>query len=159
MQFCDSCSSAMVKVEGEWVCRTCNPERIESSGGSSDTRLPDPRPAAVSDLPTTDSGAVRKDDAMRWLSSLDEPTDRELRDAIVPKPSDFSGSTYPTAVSNIRVTGDPQFVETVAGLFGALTDLEDGRTRVEINLQQTEDRDTGEQTGNYALYLSVARRG
>ncbi|KAB1190794.1 hypothetical protein GJR99_17270 [Haloferax sp. MBLA0078] len=96
---------------------------------------------------------------MKWLDSLDEPTSTELKRAFVPKPSDFSGSTYPTSISNVRITGDPAFVETVAGLLKPIQDLEDGGTRVEINLQQTEDRDSGEQTGNYALYLSVAERG
>ncbi len=37
--------------------------------------------------------------------------------------------------------------------------MEDYSRRVEINLKETEDRDTGEETGNYALYLSVAERG
>lgn len=149
----------MVKVDGEWVCRSCEPETVESTTESRDDTLPDPRPARLTELSTTSSGAVQKKDAMRWLNSLDEPSDRELRNAVLPKPSEFSGSTYPTAISNIRVTGDPQFVETIAGLFTAVTDFEDGQTRVEINLQQTEDRDTGELTGNSALHLSVARRG
>lgn len=96
---------------------------------------------------------------MQWLESLDEPTDRELQNAIVAKPSEFSGSTYPTSVSNIRLTGDPRFIETVAGLLKPLLELEDIHTRVELNLQKTEDRDTGERTGNYALYFSVAERG
>jgi hypothetical protein len=56
------------------------------------------------------------------------------------------------------LTGDPQFIETVAGLFSWIVDMEDYSRRVEINLQQVEDRDTGETTGNYALYLSVAER-
>lgn len=159
MQFCDSCGTAMVKSDGDWVCRSCNPDAVESSEPSSDPRTPDPRPADLNDLPTTESGAVRKADAMAWLESLDEPTADELRDAMIPKPSGFSGSTYPTSISNIRITGDPAFVETVAGLLKPLQDLEGTDTRVEINLQQTEDRDSGDLTGNYALYLSVAERG
>lgn len=77
----------------------------------------------------------------------------------VPKPKGFTGSTYPTSISNIRITGDPKFVETVAGLLKPIQQLEGSRTRVEINLQQTDNRDTGETTGNYALYLSIAERG
>lgn len=96
---------------------------------------------------------------MRWLDSLDEPSEHELKKSIKPKPSDFTGSTYPTSISNIRLTGDPEFIETVAGLFKPILDFEDSATRVEINLQETEDRDSGELTGNYALYLSVAERG
>lgn len=96
---------------------------------------------------------------MQWLDSLERPSDRELRDAFVPKPKGFTGSSYPTSVSNVRITGDPTFVETVAGLLKPIQQLEDTSTRVEINLQETEDRDTGEFTENYALYLSVADRG
>lgn len=159
MQFCDDCGATMVKVESEWACRSCDPDAVDTSTRSSDNRTPDPRPAALSNLPTTDSGSVRKADAMKWLDSLDEPSDHELKNAFIPKPTDFSGSTYPTSISNVRITGDPAFIETVAALLQPIQDLEDGRTRVEINLQQTEDRDTGELTDNYALYLSVAERG
>jgi hypothetical protein len=159
MEFCDDCGAAMVKVESDWVCRSCEPDVVETSGGGMDSKTPEPRPADVSDLPTTDSGSVRKADAMKWLDGLDEPTATELKRSLVPKPSGFTGSTYPTSISNIRVTGDPAFVETVAGLLKPIQDLEGSGTRVEINLQQTEDRDTGELTGNYALYLSVAERG
>ncbi|MFC6940219.1 hypothetical protein ACFQE8_09620 [Salinirubellus sp. GCM10025818] len=126
-------------------------------------------------LPTTGSGAVRKRDATRWLESLDEPTPRELRRAVVPKPQGFSGSTHSSVWKSLRtdegdvpvrrvlsvpnatirggrlerpVTGDPEFVETVAGLFGPLLGMENHRTRLEINLQETDDRDTGEPTDN-----------
>lgn len=155
MQFCDDCGSTMVKTDEAWVCRSCEPERVETE---SNDGTPAPRAADLTDLPTTDSGSVRKRDAMRWLDSLDEPSERELRNAFVPKPNGFNGSTYPTSISNIRLTGDPKFIETVAALFKPILEFEGGRTRVEINLQRTEDRDTGEKTGNYALYLSVAER-
>jgi hypothetical protein len=110
-------------------------------------------------LPTTKSGTIPKSEAMDWLKSRDRPSGAEMRRATVEKPSDFEGSTYPTDVSNIRVTGDAQFIETIAGLFRWIVDMEDYSRRVEINLQETEDRETGEKTGNYALYLSVAERG
>lgn len=115
--------------------------------------------AELPSLPTTDSGNVRKSRAMRWLNGLDEPTREELKDAVVPKPSDFSGSKFASEVSAIRVTGDAEFVETVAGLLKPLQDLENNQTRLELNLQQAEDRNTGELTDNYALYMSVAERG
>lgn len=158
MQFCDQCGEAMVKVDGEWICRTCEPDAIESESESGGGISVDAPRTDLEDLPTTDSGSVRKVDAMRWLDSLDEPSDRELKRAVVPKPSDFEGSTYATAVSNVRITGDPSFVETVAGLFRPLADLENNHTLLQINLQRAEDRETGEETGNYALYLTVAER-
>lgn len=158
MEFCDHCGSAMVKVNDDWVCRNCDPEQIPKTSGT-DGQAPAQRPAEVSNLPTTESGSVRKKDAMRWLDSIDEPTDKELKGAFLVKPAGFSGSTSPTSISTVRITGDPTFVEAVAGLFKPIHDLEGANTRVEINLQETEHRDTGEFTGNYALYLSIANRG
>lgn len=157
MEFCDQCGSAMVKPVDTWICRDCEPEKIPDSSGSRGL-APNQRPAKVTNLPTTESGSVRKQDAMKWLSSLEEPTDKEIREAFLAKPTGFSGSTYPISISNVRITGDPKFVETVAGLFKPIQDLEGVNTRVEINLQETEDRDSGEFTGNYALYLSVAEK-
>ena len=110
-------------------------------------------------LPTTDSGHVRKKHAMEWLDSLDEPTPRELKKTVIPKPSGFTGSKYSTEISEVRVTGAPEFVAAVAGFLKPLKDYEDDRTRVEINLQRIENRDTGVLTDNYALYLSIAERG
>lgn len=158
MEFCDDCGSTMVQIEGEWICRDCDPDSIPESTGADD-RTPPPRSARLADLPTTDSGSVRKAEAMEWLDSLSQPSGTELRNAVVPKPAEFSGSTFPTSISNVRVTGDPKFVETVAGLLKPLQDLEGGHTRLEINLKRTEDRETGTVTGNYALYLSAAERG
>lgn len=149
----------MVKIEEEWFCKSCDEDEISEQTTTQMTNTPPQRSATLEDLPTTDSGSVRKDQAMDWLDSLSEPTDRQLQNAFLPKPKDFTGSTFPTSISNIRITGDPKFVETVAGLLKPIQELEDGRTRVEINLQQTEDRKSGELTGNYALYLSVAERG
>ncbi len=96
---------------------------------------------------------------MDWLKNRDRPSGAEMRRATIEKPSDFEGSSYPADISNIRVTGSPQFIETIAGLFSWIIDMEDYSRRVEINLKETEDRETGEETGNYALYLSVAERG
>jgi len=110
-------------------------------------------------LPTTDSGHVVKRHATEWLNGLDEATEREVRESVVAKPNDFSGSKYATEISDIRVTGTPEFVEAVGSLFKPLLQFEGEETRLEINLQRTEDRNTGELTDNYALYLSVAERG
>jgi len=110
-------------------------------------------------LPTTDSGHVVKRHAINWLSGLDEASEQDIRGSVVEKPNDFTGSKYPTEISDIRVTGSPEFVEAVGSLFKPLLEFEGEDTRLEINLQRTEDRDTGELTDNYALYLSVAERG
>lgn len=110
-------------------------------------------------LPTTDSGHVVKQQAMKWMEGLDEPSAEELKDAVIPKPSDFSGSKYPAEISTVRITGTPEFIEAAGALLKPLLDFEDDTTRVEVNLQRTEDRDTRELTDNYALYLSIAERG
>lgn len=149
----------MVKVNGNWLCQSCDSEQIDESTATIDPTTPQQRSAEIETLPTTSSGSVKKEDAMRWLDLLSEPSDRELQNAFLAKPSDFTGSTFPTSISTIRITGDPKFVETVAGLFKPIQELEGGRTRVEVNLKETEDRETGDTTGNYALYLSVAERG
>jgi len=110
-------------------------------------------------LATTNSGSVRKQDAMNWLANLEKPDEEELLAAVTPKPNDHTGSTYPTPISTIRITGAPDFVETVAGLYQWFLNWETSATLVNINLQQIKDRETGDLTDNYALYLSAAVRG
>jgi hypothetical protein len=96
---------------------------------------------------------------MQWLDDIDEATAGELRNTVTPKPNDFTGSKYPTEISDVRITGSSEFVQAAGSLFKPLLELEGEETRLEINLQRTEDRDTGELTDNYALYISVAERG
>jgi hypothetical protein len=93
------------------------------------------------------------------MRDLARPSPTELRGAVLPKPTGFTGRSFETDISNIRVTGNARFVETVAGLLTPLLELENDETRVELNLQRTKVRDTKRYTGNYALYLSVAERG
>lgn len=113
----------------------------------------------LEDLPTTDSGAVKKKHAAAWMQTLDDPDPDSAANAVIPKPSSHTGSTYATEISNVRVTGDPEFITEVAKFLTWFLDLEGINTRLEINLQRTEDRDSGELTDNYALYLSAAHRG
>ena len=113
----------------------------------------------IDDLPTTSSGCVRKQDTLRWLENLETPSKDELIAAVTPQPTDHSGSKYATKISSIRVTGAPDFVETVAALLQPLLAWESSATRLAVNLQETEDRDSGDMTGNYALHLSAAVRG
>lgn len=167
MEFCDECGNLLPPGEREGTCDSCGasferetdlsaPETTET-GNSESTDL-NTHETRLEQLPTTESGSVKKSDAMEWINGLEQPSSAELQQAVVEKPSDFSGSTFPTDISTIRLTGDPQFIETVAGLFSWIVNMEDYSRRVEINLQKTEDRDTGETTENYALYLSVAER-
>lgn len=171
MYFCEECGGMIAPQTGGGECENCGTAydvegaetgTFEDSGNDGDGELADGGQRSVTELeslPTTKSGSIPKSEAMDWLKNLDRPSSAELKRATVEKPSNFEGSTYPTDVSNIRVTGDPQFIETIAGLFRWIVDMEDYSRRVEINLKETEDRETGEETGNYALYLSVAERG
>jgi len=165
MEYCDECGSAMVPNESVWECMKCGSTRErEVSSGLEEASEDEPSESSgenltqLGRLDTTDTGSVKKVDAMQWLENLDEPTRKEFKDAIVEKPDGFSGSTFPTDISTIRVTGNANFIETVAGLFKPILDMEDYRTYVEINLQKVEEKDSGELTDNYALYLSVAER-
>lgn len=153
-------------TEGEdaWVCDSCGWELQKATGGPGQGDQEESsrrRPSSgtnLESLPTTDSGAVRKAKALEWLRSLDPPSDDELLRSVTPKPKGFSGSTFAADVSTLRVTGDAEFLEAFAGLLEPFLELEGERTRLEVNLQRTEDRDSGELTDNYALYLSVAER-
>lgn len=168
MEFCDECGSLLPPGDREGTCDSCGTsfkreadavsQETANTAEKSKSKDQTIHKTGLEQLPTTESGSVKKSDAMDWLSDLERPSPTELQQAVVEKPSDFSGSTFPTDISTIRLTGDPQFIETVAGLFNWFVDMEDYSRRVEINLQKTEDRDTGETTGNYALYLSVAER-
>lgn len=113
----------------------------------------------LEELPTTDSGHVRKRYAMEWLDGLDEPSADDLVESVVPKSAQFTGSKYATEISDVRVTGTPEFVEAVARFLKPLRAFENDETRLEVKLQRTEDRETGALTDNYALYISVAERG
>ncbi len=158
MNFCDECESLLSPANEGERCVDCGGTLTEREPPGSDGADDGGPTTDLERLSTTDSGSVRKRNATRWLDSLEEPSPTELRRAVVPKPQGFSGSTYAADVSNVRVTGDAEFVETVAALFRPLLELDGRRTRLEINLQETEDRETGEATGNYALYLGVAER-
>jgi len=118
----------------------------------------------LEELDTTQSGTIRKKDAMQWLQDLEDPeipesVKTDLIKSVIPKPDGHSGSAFPTPISQVRVTGRPEFIESVARLFKWFTLWESSATRLSINLQKIEDRDSGELTDNYALYLSTAMRG
>lgn len=156
MAFCESCGVLLVPSAETDACEQCDSEdgasilsRQAGEGIETD----------IEKLSSTKSGHIRKQDSMKWLRDRERPNPTELKYSILPKPDGFSGSSFETDISNIRMTGDAQFIETIAGLLKPLLDLENDETRLEISLQRTKERDTKQYTGNYALYLSVAERG
>lgn len=161
MDFCPKCGSLLSPNGAGRECEQCGEslKRPESGAEQTDGGSTTSSQTELEDLPMTKSGSVKKADAMEWLADRERPSTAELRRSVLEKPSDFTGSTFPEDISTVRLTGDPRFIETVAGLFSWIVDMEDYSRRVEINLKETEDKETGEQTGNYALYLSLAERG
>lgn len=155
MQFCEQCGVLIAPGEEADECQDC----AGSAGAEILSRKAQSVGTELEQQKSTKSGTIRKRDAEKWLSGLDRPTSTELKRSILPKPAGFEGGTFETDISTIRLTGDARFIETVAGLFKPILDLENDETRVEINLQRTKERDTRQYTGNYALYLSVAERG
>ena len=155
MNFCDQCGVLLTPDAKREQCESCVPK----NGAPILSRQADTVGTELEQLRSTKSGAIRKRDAKKWLRKCERPSPTEFKRSILPKPAGFEGSTYETDISNIRVTGDAQFIETVAGLLKPILDFENDETRVELNLQRTKVRDTNKYTGNYALYLSVAERG
>jgi len=154
MNFCEDSGVLIAPKASSSRCLNCDPSKgarilsrkAQGTGGDLDA------------LRSTKSEAIRKRDSMEWLRGLDRPTATEPKSSVLPKPAGVTGSTFETDISNVQVTGDARFVETVAGLLKRLLDLQNDETRVEINLQRTKVRDTNQYTGNYALYLSVAEQ-
>lgn len=156
MEFCESCGVLLVPDAGTDACKECDPE----NGASILSRQAEKGlETDVETLSSTKSGHIRKRDSMKWLRNRERPNSVELKRSILPKPEGFSGGSYESDISNIRLTGDAQFIETIAGLLKPLLDFENDETRLDIKLQRSKVRDTKQYTGNYALYLSVAERG
>lgn len=162
MDQCNKCGSLLFGENRKSRYSDCGPSTgsasmpLRTDGGSTNDSE---STTELERLPTTAHGNIKKADAMAWLADRPRPSNADLRQATLEKPNDFSGSTFATDISKIRVTGNPEFIETIAGLFSWFIDMEDYSRRVEINLQQTKEKESGELTGNYALYLSVAERG
>lgn len=126
---------------------------LEKGGNMKDTEL--------EEISTTESGTVKKKDAVKWLESLGDPDPEKLLDSVEPKPDGFSGSTFATpisSISSIRATGSPEFIEEFAKLLKVFLSFESYHTRLALNLKKIRDRETEELTDNYALYVSVAER-
>lgn len=115
--------------------------------------------AQLRDLPSTGSGHVPKHRAIEWLERPDSPSEEDVATAFVPKPRWFTGSEYPTPISDVRLVGELEYVETMAGPFTPVLALENDPPRLYSRLQAIEDHEPGELTDDYALYLSVTERG
>jgi len=110
-------------------------------------------------LPTTKSASVKKENSIQWLAERTEPTPEELLETVIPKPYGQTGKTFNKQLSDVRIKGDAEFVETMAGLLRPFVACESIDTRLDIKLQKVKDRDTGEVTDAWSLHLQSAERG
>ena len=67
------------------------------------------------------------------------------------------GSTY--AEDGIRLTGSPEFIDSVLSRLKDLLKHENGSTRLQLNYQESKDRKSGTPTGSYNCYVQVHERG
>lgn len=72
-------------------------------------------------------------------------------------PYKHTGSTY--AEDGIRLTGTMAFIDSVLSNLKPLLKAENGSTRLQLNYQESKDRETGEPTGSYNCYIQVHERG
>jgi len=72
-------------------------------------------------------------------------------------PYKHQGSTY--AEDGIRLTGSRVFIDSVLSRFKDLLNHENGNTRLQLNYQESKDRQTGHPTGSYNCYIQVHERG
>lgn len=99
-------------------------------------------------LKKSSSGNVSKEDAIRWLYNLSDPSPEKLLESITPKRYGSKGSAFASPTSEVRISGTADFIETFAGLLRPFLATEAGRTRLDIKLQQIKDRDTRAITDN-----------
>ena len=67
------------------------------------------------------------------------------------------GSTY--TEDGIRITGTTEFIDSVLSRLKDLLNHENPMTRLQLNYQETKDRETAEPTGYYSCYIQVHERG
>ena len=120
MKFCRKCRGVLTEGEDAWVCDGCGWELQKATGGpaqgdqgnqESTSRQRRSSGRRLESLPTTDSGAVRKEKALEWLRSLDPPSDDELLRSVTAKPKGFTGSTFAgqATFSGATFAGDTRF--------------------------------------------------
>lgn len=110
-------------------------------------------------LPRTKSEYVPKEKAVQWLVNRPEPTPEEIIESVITKPYGQTGKTFGKQISDVRIKGDAEFVETIAGLLRPFVACESVNTRLEIKLQKVKEKDTGKETEAWSLYLKAVERG
>ena len=76
---------------------------------------------------------------------------------VTPVPYKHRGSTY--AEDGIRITGNPQFIDSVLSYLKPLLNYEGVETRLQVVYQGSKDRETGADLGSHNCYIQVHERG
>jgi len=74
-----------------------------------------------------------------------------------PVPYKHRGSTYDE--DGIRITGTPQFIDSVLSRLRDLLAYESATTRLQVVYQESRDKDTGRCLGSWNAYVQVHERG
>jgi hypothetical protein len=72
-------------------------------------------------------------------------------------PYKHEGSTFDQ--DGIRITGTPEFIDSVLSRLQDLLKLENTQTRLQVSYQQANDKKTGLPLGTYTAYIQVHQRG
>jgi len=72
-------------------------------------------------------------------------------------PYKHEGSTY--AEDGIRLTGSREFIDSVLSRLTDLLRFENNSTRLQVNYQESKDRESGRLTGSWNCYVQVHERG
>ena len=76
---------------------------------------------------------------------------------ITPVAYKHAGSTY--AEDGIRLTGSPDFIDSVLSRLKSLLSHENGSTRLQVVYKESTDRHTQEALDSYNCYIQVHERG
>ena len=76
---------------------------------------------------------------------------------ICPVPYKHQGSTFDQ--DGIRITGSPEFIDSILSRLTDLLQYENVETRLQLAYQEAKDKDTGALLGSYSCYVQVHERG
>ena len=83
------------------------------------------------------------------------PADQKVKPEVISY--EHTGSTY--ACDGIRVTGSREFIESVMSKLKGYLAFENSRTRLQVNFQESKDKDTGAPLDSFNFYVQVRERG
>jgi hypothetical protein len=83
------------------------------------------------------------------------PDNQPIRPTVIPYKHE--GSTY--AEDGIRITGSAQFIDAVLSRLKDMLAFEGLTTRLQLNYQESKDRESGRMLGSYNCYIQVHERG